>query len=97
MKRYWISWEQLTSDCRPLHDPPNGNICGWWCSVCTGESDWTIWAVVDAEDSDDAERAIKQDWPEAPANNCWRFFDEVAFDWRPGDRFPVKAWMEERL
>lgn len=97
VKRYWVSWEQPTDDYRPLHDPPNGNICGWWCSGQTGEDNWTLCAVVDAEDSDDAERSIRKDWPEAPFQNCWRFFEEKPLGWQPSNRFPVKVWMEVRL
>lgn len=30
--RWWLSWVQTTEDVRPLTDPPNENILGWWCS-----------------------------------------------------------------
>jgi len=27
----------------------------------------------------------------------WRFFEERAPDWMPGDRFPLSDWSKERI
>ena len=96
MKRFWISWYQPTEDYRPLADPPNAAVLGWWCSGyrCSDEAA-TLCALVAAEDERRAEAAVKVDWPEAEE---WRFCEERADDWRPTDRFPIESeWARERI
>jgi hypothetical protein len=77
MKRFWISWYQSTEDYRPLRDPPDGNVLGWWCSGYR-ENDASICALVSGSNSEDACKAVQVDWPEAAEH---RFVDEVGDNW----------------
>jgi hypothetical protein len=88
----WISWHQPTEDHRPLTYPPNKAIMGWWCSGYSGR-DAIICALVDASDEPTAQAAVLKDWPEAER---WRFC-EARDNTNLGDRFPLKAWMLERM
>lgn len=92
--RYWISWHQPTEDHRPLTDPPQPNVLGWWCSGYDADETAILCAVVVAASEGQAHAAIKVSWPEAER---WRFCESCADDWRPRDRFPLKPWMKERL
>lgn len=95
MKRYWLSWYQKADDYRPLTDPPNAGILGWWK---TGENAFghaTLCALVSAASEDEAWAAVGIDWPEG--ERAYRFSDEVESDWEPNDRFIRKGWMRERL
>ena len=101
LKRFWISWNQMTADKRPLKDPPQPkNICAWWCS---GEGDgyFTLCAIVEAESEQRAEEYIQDGWQ---SNNGkeevgeFRFNSLVEDGWLPNDRFPItKDWEKERL
>lgn len=95
-KRYWISWYQPTEDYRPLSDPPNEHVLGWWCSGSRISDDAaTLCAVVAGADEHEAKAAVKCDWPEATE---WRFVEEKPSDFIPGDRFPVEGgWVKQRL
>lgn len=101
-KRFWVSWYQPTEDYRPLTDPPNKNVLAWWCSgsrtVMTNgdERDEAILcAMVLGANECEVEKAVRKSWPEV---KHWRFYDEVAADWLPGNRFPIeKEWERERL
>ena len=101
MKRYWISWEQLTSDYRPLQDPPQPeNIRSWRCSGHSPDGA-TICAIVDAESEDQAKEFVLNAWDASGTGEeigRWRFAEEKAADWLPGDRFPIsKDWERKRL
>lgn len=89
--RFWISWWQPTADYRPLRDPPNAAILGWWE---TGQrwagAEHSIVALVSAPHEADAHAAVKLDWPEATG---WRFCEARSESWRPGHRFPFDEWM----
>ncbi len=96
MNRFWLSWYQPTEDYRPLHDPPNLAVLGWWCSgYGLSDETATLCALVLAPSEAAAKKKIKMDWPEA-AN--WRFCDSVGPEWELSDRFPVgKGWMKDRM
>lgn len=93
--RFWISWVQTTDDFRPLTDPPNKAILGWWCSGYTDRGA-TLCAAVEAASEGSAEQAVMIDWPEAAGE--WRFCERVEDNFRPSDRFPIgRDWMKERF
>lgn len=98
VKRFWVSWFEPLGDYRPLNDPPNAGVLGWWC---TGERRSgsgplaVLCAVVAAGDEQEAKAAIATDWP---GEKLWRFCEETPSFWRPAaDRFPLSGWMAERL
>jgi hypothetical protein len=93
MKRYWISWEQLSEDYRPLTDPPMPeSIKAWWCSGHSQDAAM-ICAIVDALSEADAWEA-----PDGKEVGTLRFCEEKTLDWLPNDRFPItKDWQRERL
>ena len=92
--KYWLSWHQPTEDCRPLTYPPVVNVLGWWCSGYDADEVAQLCALVRAKSKDDAKAVIQTEWPEAER---WRFISSVADDYMPGDRFPLEAWMQERI
>lgn len=94
--RFWISWVQRTEDYRPLTDPPNRAILGWWCSGYDADDNAVLCAAVEARDALQASVLVFADWPEA-MHETWRFHKPVAAEWRPSDRFPLKPWMIERF
>ena len=94
MKRFWCSWHQPTADFRPLRDPPNDAVLGWWCSGERGDGVAILCALVRANSAGEVERAIEGDWPEATE---WRFVEERTANWLPGDRFPLRDWMLQRI
>lgn len=98
MTRFWISWVQPTEDWRPLTDPPQNQIVGWWCSGYDPEDRATLCALVSASTLDDAKNALRVSWPEVPPNKGdWRFAEEREPKYLPGDRFPLeKSWEKER-
>lgn len=96
-KRFWTSWVQPTEDYRPLTDPPNENVLGWWCSGYDSSDQAVLVALVQGENEHNAKTAIAADWPEQKPSNGWRFFREVARDFTPGDRFPMAGWSRERI
>lgn len=95
IKRFWISWYQPTDDWRPVYDPamesePFGHR--YWCSgQRCGDDAWTVCAIVEASDAHTARCAVQKYWPEAFE---WRFCEEKAMDWTPGDRFPIPSTKE---
>lgn len=104
MSRFWLGWEEHSKDYRPLHDPPNEAILGWWCSGESGDlktSFHTLCALVEAESEEAAKIAVMEDWPppEHRLPPSWRFCNLVADDYMPGPRFPVKAgsWSWRRI
>lgn len=98
MSRFWCSWRQPGEDPRPLHDPPKDErVLGWWVSGDGGDGKkfyYTLCALIKAGTSDQAGLALKKDWPEFVD---WRFCEERADDWVPGDRFVLKPWMTKRM
>lgn len=95
--RFWLSWTQPTEDYRPLTDPPDTRVIGWWCSGYDSNQRPRLCALVRAGDLDEAKRAIRISWPEAPTTRqAWRIEDQRPSDWLPGDRFPMSPWMTER-
>jgi hypothetical protein len=98
VKRFWLSWVQPTKDFRPLTDPPAANVLGWWCTGHDADDHATICALVQGDCLETAQASVRESWPEAPARTrAWRIEDEVPPDALPGDRFPLKPWMQERL
>lgn len=93
--RFWVSWVQPGCDHRPLTYPPNAAILGWWCSGFNEADESILCALVEATDDIAVTEAIKQDWSEFDQSG-WRFFNVVATDFLPGDRFPLTPWMQER-
>lgn len=92
---YWLSWYQPTEDYRPLKDPPNPAILGWWCSGERADGAATLCACVIGENESHARNAVRIDWPEAQE---WRFCKPVEeIGWRPSDRFPLVDWMRVRF
>lgn len=93
--RFWLSWYQPTDDYRPLTDPPHPQVLGWWCSGfrCDDEAA-TLCACVEAETDEEAKVYVRISWPEATE---WRFCEEKAGSFVPGDRFPLSAWMKKRF
>ena len=106
MKRYWISWAQLSDDYRPLQDPPMPeNIKAWWCSGHT-QNAALLCAIVEAESEKAAQHAVKMAWDSGKSEvgglqsdiGGFRFIEERENDWLPGDRFPItKDWEKQRL
>lgn len=91
MKRFWVSWYQPGEDWRPIYPDGHGRPFDgryWKSGERCSDDATTVCAVVDAESEDDAKDAIQVFWPEAGE---WRFCEEKAMDWTPGDRFPMKA------
>jgi hypothetical protein len=97
MKRYWVSWHQLSDDYRPLQDPPQPeNVKAWWCSG-SGSGYSILCSIVDAESEWEVRQAIEQAWGSGDVGD-FRFIEECANDWLPGNRFPIeKDWERERL
>ncbi len=92
---FWISWHQPTDDFRPLTDPPVEPVLGWWCSGYDSEDVPILCAAVSGRNEQQAKRNVRKSWPEA---DQWRFCEEKAKDWRPGDRFPIeKGWEKDRF
>ncbi len=92
--RFWVSWEEKTPDYRPLKDPPNTQVLGWWKSGEAGDgSHATICAWVAADDVEDAKAAVLEDWP---GQHVWRFVNSVENHWTPGPRFPLSDWSTKR-
>ena len=93
MSRYWVSWYEPMpdGDWRPLTVPDKANIPAYWCSGETAEDppSATVCAVVDAPDSMAAVKLVHDHW--TPGE--FRFIEQKADDYRPGDRFP---WPEEK-
>lgn len=89
---FWISWVQPTDDYRPMSFPPNDSVMGWWCSG-SAENGATLCAMVKSDSEQNAQEAIRKDWPEAQE---WRFC-EPKTDLELGDRFPLNDWMKPRF
>lgn len=89
VKRYWISWYQPTEDYRPIYKgdkEPLNHL--YWCTGqrCGGDNAFTVCAVVDAENVEEAKKTVQKYWPEA---NEWRFIEEKEPTYLPSeDRFP---------
>ena len=95
-KSWWISWEEKSEDYRPLHDPPNAAVLGWWCTGQAGDdSYYTLVAWVVAPTEAQAKKAVLKDWPGKNVN--WGFCSEKVED-DLTDRFPVKNdWSGRRI
>lgn len=97
-RRFWLSWPQPTEDFRPLTDPPDARVLGWWCSGYDSQDRATLCALVTGRTMQEAKQAVRVSWPEAPrARGHWRIEEERDSEWTPGDRFPLDPWMEQRL
>lgn len=95
LKRWWVSFLfQGGEDFRPLTNPPNPSVLGWWCSGEDEHGNPTICVAVDAVTEIAAKRAVCIEWPEA---NDWRFCEEKPRGWAPSDRFPLTDWMKDRF
>ena len=97
-KLFWLSWPQPTADFRPLTDPPDARVMGWWCSGQDAEDRALLCALVEGRTMQEAKLGVRASWPEAPSVRCsWRIEQEREDDWTPGDRFPLSTWMRRRL
>lgn len=102
MKRFWVSWIQLTKDYRPLTDPPTEEVCGWWVSGYNADDLPILCAVIDAGSENAATAVVYKNWQSEPAYvrevGAFRFCSEKELNWTPGDRFPItEDWQRERL
>lgn len=96
--RFWLSWPQPTEDYRPITDPPDPRVLGWWCSGSDSHDRALLCALVQASNLNEAKSAIRASWPEAPSRRQqWRIEDERLGDWLPGHRFPLSPWMKQRI
>lgn len=89
IKRWWISWYEPVGegeDYRPTKWPLAKPILKYWCSGYAGDMEEAILcAVIDTASEEAAKKLIAaQGWKPRE----WRFCDEKALDWLPGDRFP---------
>jgi len=96
MTRFWLSWIQPTDDYRPLTDPPQQNVLGWWCSGYTANDEPILCALVRGKTLLSAKLSVKTSWPEVKTRSEWRIESEKSADWVPGDRFPLSDWMIQR-
>lgn len=98
IKRWWVSWHQLSNDHRPLTEPPGTEVAAWWCSGSDDVSS-IMWAIVHAQTESCAQAAICKNWDSNGKEiGDWRFVQERKNDWLPGDRFLItKNWERERL
>lgn len=97
MKRYWLSWYEHSEDNRPLTDPPNEQILGWW-ETGFGDDYYTMVALVEAESEEAAWAAVEKDWPKASENANRRFCEERDKTFTiVSDRFPLKDWAKKRM
>lgn len=95
MTLFWVSWIQPTEDFRPLTDPPNDNVLGWWCSGYSSDESPILCAAVTGRNEVDTAKHIRKSWPEL---KDWRFCEPRPRDWTPGDRFLItKAWERKRF
>lgn len=93
---WWVSWDEVSEDYRPLHDPPAAPVLGWWCSGAAMSGAYsTLVALVEAPHPEDAMLAVQADWP--GKHRRWRFCEEWPIGKRPGDRFPLNGWALERV
>lgn len=93
--RFWLSWYEKSEDYRPLNDPPNERILGWWN---TGFSPGytTIVALVEAYTEEAAWAAVEGDWP--GASKEIRFCEDKGRDYVvTSDRYPLKDWEKQRM
>lgn len=90
--RFWLSWWQPGADYRPLVFPVAPPIIGWWCTGrrAGARAGASLCVLVDAPDEQAAKAALEPYWPEAAAAE-WRFCEQVAADWDPGERFPKQG------
>jgi len=92
MKRFWVSWYQPTDDCRPIKWPLPEFVLGFWSS---GERldppAHTLCVLIECLSVDMAKAVIHEFWPESTQED-FRFCEEKAEGWLPGDRFPIPAW-----
>lgn len=89
--RHWVSWICTEDDHRPITFPPGVGVLGWWCSGYDPDDNAVLCALVEGQ----PEQVIKADWPEF--DGVWRFCEQTADEWRPGDRFPLSEWMVPRV
>lgn len=98
--RFWLSWKERSPDYRPLTDPPNEAVLGWWKSGEAGDGSYaTLCACVEAPDEEAAQAAVLKSWPPYKKKLVeWRFCEPVADDFTPGDRFPIESgWSKKRF
>ena len=96
MQRYWVSWKEYEKDYRPIHDPPNAAILGWWCSG-HGDTYSTLCALVQCESKAEIAQVLGEDWPQENLVFDMRFIQVVDMDYQPSDRFVLTDWMKERM
>ena len=93
--RLWTSWVCPQNDYRPVTFPPNTGVLGFWCSGYDGEDRPIVCAAIEAPNEEVAADIVRIDWPEF--DGTWRFIEERADEWEPGDRFGLTSWMRDRF
>lgn len=94
---WWLSWPQPMSDYRPLTDPPDAKVLGWWCTGYTSENHATLCALVAATTIGGAKAAVRRSWPEAPSKSqSWRL-EESLSELPDEGRFPRDGWIGRRI
>lgn len=93
---WWLSWVQPTPDYRPVTDPPNAGVLGWWCTGFDSEDSAILCAAVIGKNENDAKDKVIEDWPEAETST-WRFCEPMEHPYKLSDRFPLDGWAKERF
>ena len=91
MTRFWVSWWD-EEDARPKTWPPPPEIKGFWHSGTDADDRPAVCAMIDAESEGEVCELVEEHWTISE----WRFRETVADDYRPGDRFPIPKWAEDR-
>lgn len=95
MRRFWVSWYQPGPDYRPEKWPMDPAFIGYWCSGSgedkDGNDNFSLCALIDGESEEAVRANIAAHWKEYPDAEE-RFFNEVAADHLPNDRFPLPDW-----
>lgn len=92
---WWLSWVQPTPDYRPLTDPPNEAILGWWCTGFDSEDHAILCAAVIGKTEAAAKKLVAKDWPESRSAS-WRFC-QLLDSLELSDRFLLSEWAKERF
>lgn len=77
-RRFWLSWPQPTRNYRPLADPLDPRILGWWCSGYDSQDRAVLLSLVKGTNLGEAKGAVRAMWPEAPSKRqAWRIQEEM--------------------
>tara|TARA_Y100000310_G_C20056709_1_gene523073 strand:+ start:170 stop:460 length:291 start_codon:yes stop_codon:yes gene_type:complete len=89
IRRYWVSWICEEEDYRPVKTTING-LVGYWHSGWDLKNNAILCALVEAVTKEEAEKIIRDGWPETEHIGEWRIFYGQPLHWIPGDRFPIR-------